>query len=189
MTFGAATVAACGTGAASTPPAATHTPSATATPTVPSGFTVYKDPGGYYQVDYPSTWKTSAVSGGNAGTLFDAPDKSADFLVEYITGTTVTSSDISQVTQAYFSNVSKSAGGNGTYTHIQGPSQVIIGGTSWTKEEADVNIGAGNSPLHAVILIADHSNTAYILAYAAPDFTAAQSQYFSTMLNSFTLLK
>lgn len=189
----AAFVVGCGAGAAA--PATQHTPtplatvSTTPTATVPTGFAVYRDPKGYFQLDVPTGWQMNAVANGQAGESFHAPGNIASFTVVYVTDTTVTSSDIPSVTQKYFSSTSTDAGGNGTYAHIQGPSQVILSGTSWTKEEADVDIGAGNSPLHSAVLIADRDNTAYILAYAAPDFTAAQSQYFSTMLSTFTLLK
>lgn len=175
-------------------PTATKTATATATvaitptATVPTGYTVYRDPAGYYRLDIPTGWTSSALAGSD-GRVFMAPGNLANFIIAYVPNTTVTSSDIPAVTQQYFQSISKDAGGNGTYAHIQGPSQVILGGASWTKEEADVNIGQGNSPLHSVVMITDQNDTAFIVAYAATDFPAAQSKYYPTMLGSLVLLK
>lgn len=161
----------------------------TATATVPSGFRVYRDPAGYFQLDVPQDWTASTLPAGNSGTGFKAPDQAADLAVIYVPGTTLTSSDITSATTKIFQSASTRAGGNGTFAHVQGPSQMTIGGASWTKEEADVNIGAGNSPLHSVVLLVDHNHTAFIISYAAINFASVQSQDYGTMLSTFKFLK
>lgn len=158
---------------------------ATATATVPANFTVYTDTHGQFRLNVPTGWSTTTQTD---FTGFASPSDDADFAISTV-GVTLTPSDMQSSADEFFKAADSGGGGNGTYSNLQGPTSVTVGGTTWTREEADLAVKGGT--LHAVVLITNHGSGAFLLAYAAFSdvFASTDSNAFQPMLNSFQFLK
>lgn len=166
--------------------------SATATPTVPAGFITYTDPGGAFQLYVPKDWTTQPPSSTTQSpytTLFENSDEKGVLTIASISGT-FDQSALSASEKSVFEGMSTGGGGPGTYSHLQGPTTVSLGGEHWSQESADVAVAHGTT-LHAVVLLANHAGHAYVIAYAAipANFKSLDTKDFQIMLQSFKFLK
>lgn len=160
------------------------TPAPSPTATLPPGFSRYVDPSGAFQISRPTNW-TQSVSHGDL--LFDNPTKTADLVIGHVAGT-ATSADITLQETGFFKDISTSAGGNGSYNHFQGPDSVPMAGETWTRESADIPVRGVT--IHAVVNIANHNGSSYIIAYGClkSDFSSLDAHTYQPMLHSFTFL-
>lgn len=159
---------------------------ATATATVPANFTAYTDTHGLYRLNVPVGWSTTTESD---VIVFGSPSHDAAFEVTSV-NITMSADEMSATEQGFFKGADSGAGGNGTYSNLQGPTTVTIAGATWTREAADLTVKDG-ATFHAVVLIANHGSGALLVAYLAPSehFASADSSAFQPMLNSFQFLK
>lgn len=160
------------------------TPAPTPTATLPPGFSLYADPAGDYRVDQPTSW-TRSVSNGDA--VWVSGEQGGDIVIGHVSGT-ATNDEIVSTESSTFKEISLSAGGNGSYDHLEGPTSIPLAGETWTQEAADMTIHG--VVLHTVVIIANHNGSAYIIAYAGlkNDFSSLDSHTFYPMLLSFTFL-
>ena len=157
------------------------------TPTIPANFTVYTDAHGLYRLNIPADWSTTTNTKDNVIT-FDSSSNDASFAVT-TADFTMTADHIRANEDAFFKAADTAGGGSGTYANLQGPSSVTIAATTWTREAADLTVKLGT--LHVVVLIANHSSNAFVLAYGAftKVYTSTDTSDFQPMLNSFQFLK
>lgn len=161
----------------------------TPTATLPAGFSLYTDPSGAFQIDQPMDWTRSVSnSGSNDYTLWVSKEQTADIVVGYGPGT-ASSSEISTAVTSTFKQVSTSAGGDGSYTHLVGPTSVLMAGENWTQEAADISVHGVT--VHGVVLAANHNGNFNLIAYFGQksDFSSLDSHTFQPMLHSFMFLK
>lgn len=169
------------------------TASATATPAaVPAGFKTYTDPGGAFQLYVPKDWTTQPPSSTTQSpytTLFENSDETGVLTIASISGT-FDLSTLSASEKSVFEGMSTGGGGPGTYSHLQGPTTVSLGGEHWSQESADIVVAHGTT-LHAVVLLANHAGHAYVIAYAATQasFKSLDTKDFQVMVQSFKFLK
>lgn len=163
--------------------AATATPQPTATPTIT--LTTFSDPDHVYSIGYPSNWVPPTALPSNNGSkayLISNPPAMASFDVGTLS-TTTTPAD--QIADEVLTQLNKQSG----IANRQGPTQVIVGGDSWTQESGDVSLTQNGQPtaMHAEALAVIHGNhTIYMLALAPVDTFATMEPYFQQMLQSFT---
>lgn len=160
----------------------------TPTATLPAGFSLYTDPSGAFQLDQPTSWtRTDSTSGTSNDTLWVSKEQTADIVVGDTPGT-VSSTDMPTAETSTFKQVSTSAGGSGSYSHLSGPTSVLMAGEDWTQEAADITVHG--VVLHGVVMAANHNGNFYLIAYFGlkSDFAALDSHTFQPMLHSLTFL-
>ncbi len=170
---------------------ANATSTATATATVPAGFKSYTDPGGNFRLVVPADWSTQTPQTSQSlhQTVFASPDNTALLTVASYDAT-FDQSSFGASEKAIFTGMSTGGGGPGTYSHLQGPTTVSLGGENWSQVSADVLLQHGIT-LHTVVLLANHAGHAYFIAYAAKpaNFNNLNAKDFQTMTHSFAFSK
>lgn len=165
-------------------PVSTSTLAVTPTATVPVGFKIYTDPNGSYQLIMPDSWGTSSKEGVASFVQASPPA----FMAIASQNQTFNSSDITTNEAEFFHSMSIGAGGSGSYTIVGKPSIVLQGHAIWTQETADITVK--QDTLRAVVLIANHNDTGYLISYAASrtDFAKVNTEDFQPIVQSFEFL-
>lgn len=183
-----------GSASATAVPTATPIPTATPSPTasianIPSGFTVYRDPAGLYQIAYSADWaKTESSQQGVSTAIFTDSSQRSTGLELTPVALQVPQSGLANLDDSFITGFAKGAA-NATVTNKQGPSDVTLAGETFVQESADVQ--ASGATIHLVVLAGVHGTTTYNIAYfaATGDFSGADAQFFQPMLQSLTFLK
>jgi DNA-directed RNA polymerase subunit RPC12/RpoP len=182
------------TATATAVPTATSIPTVTPSPTastanIPSGFTVYRDPAGLYQIAYSADWaKTeSSQQGVNTAIFTDSSQRSTGLELTPV-ALQVPQSGLANLDDSFITGFAKGAA-NATVTNKQGPSNVTLAGETFVQESADVQ--TSSATVHLVVLAGVHGSTTYNIAYfaAAGDFSGTDAQFFQPMLRSLIFLK
>ncbi len=183
-----------GSASATAVPTATAIPTATPSPTasianIPSGFTVYREPAGLYQIAYSADWtKTESSQQGVSTAIFtDSSQRSTGLEITPV-AVQVPQSGLANLDDSFITGFANGPA-NGTITNKQGPSNVTLAGETFVRESADVRVSGAT--VHLVVLAGVHGATTYNIAYfaAAGDFSGADAHFFQPMLQSLTFLK
>lgn len=168
--------------------APTPTAAATATPeptaTAPTDLRTFTDGDHVFTIGYPTNWllaTSNQPDNSQRLVIFSNPPAMATLNVGTLASTDTPPQQVDNQTLTLLGQ--KSGIANRT-----GPTQVFLGGVSWTQEAGDVTVLQGGQPvaMHAQALAVIHGNhTVYILSVAPVATYTTVDPFFQQMLQSF----
>ena len=151
------------------------TPAATSTSSLPADFQVYTSPGHLYRVSYPAAWSATQDESDPEQETFQGPANQTALVDDFAPNAGATP-------ETAVTNVCTIVGGGAS----SGPTQVTIGGQSWTKMECESADGTTQTLVEAV----SYQGKLYDLLFSSDQasFALNQAQFFSGIEQSFTFL-